>query len=107
MEDRDRQHSEALRFVAAYAPPDEEIAAGLLSSSRLSDAERVCVDALAGDLIGAVRNATGVIGGVEDLLHEYSLSTREGVAMMMLAEALVFGPYIMKKFGQPFTVMPR
>ena len=36
----------------------------------------------------AIRAKTGGLGGIEDFLHAYSLSTREGLALMVLAEAL-------------------
>ena len=35
---------------------------------------------------------TGGLGGVEDFLHEYALSTKEGLALMVLAEALLRVP---------------
>ena len=35
---------------------------------------------------------TGGLGGIEDFLHAYSLSTQEGLALMVLAEALLRVP---------------
>src|SRR6516164_8172351 len=79
-------------FSAAYAPPDEAIAPGLLrEASRASDAERR-IDAYARRLIEGIRARTGGLGGVEDFLHAYSLSTKEGLALMVLAEALLRVP---------------
>jgi RHH-type proline utilization regulon transcriptional repressor/proline dehydrogenase/delta 1-pyrroline-5-carboxylate dehydrogenase len=43
-------------------------------------------------LIGAIRADQGGFGGVEDMLREYSLSTKEGLALMVLAEALLRVP---------------
>src|SRR3974390_2784006 len=40
----------------------------------------------------SIRARTGGLGGVEDFLHAYSLSTREGLALMVLAEALLRVP---------------
>ena len=40
----------------------------------------------------AIRERTGRLGGVEDFLHAYSLSTKEGLALMVLAEALLRVP---------------
>ena len=77
---------------APYAPPDEAIAAELLASaSRRSDAE-ARIDARATRLVKAIRARTGGLGGVEDFLHAYSLSTKEGLALMVLAEALLRVP---------------
>src|SRR5262249_57996180 len=44
--------------------------------------------ALALELVEALREKTPS-GGVEGLIHEYSLSSQEGVALMCLAEALL------------------
>ena len=44
--------------------------------------------ALATRLVEALRRKTPS-GGVEGLIHEYSLSSQEGVALMCLAEALL------------------
>ena len=77
---------------APYAPPDEAIAAELLASaSRGSDAE-ARIDARATRLVEAIRARTGGLGGVEDFLHAYALSTKEGLALMVLAEALLRVP---------------
>ena len=43
-------------------------------------------------LVEAIRAKTGGLGGIEDFLHAYSLSTREGLALMVLAEALLRVP---------------
>ncbi len=79
-------------FRAPYAPPDEPIAARFLArAARPTDAEQR-IDARARRLIEAIRASSGGLGGVEDLLHAYSLSTKEGLALMMLAEALLRVP---------------
>jgi len=77
---------------APYDPPDEAIAAELLASAgRESDAE-VRIDARATRLVKAIRARTGGLGGVEVFLHAYALSTKEGLALMVLAEALLRVP---------------
>src|SRR5690606_13859220 len=48
--------------------------------------------ARAGRYIAAIRGQGGAIGGLEDFLREFSLSTREGLALMVLAEALLRVP---------------
>ena len=79
-------------FRAAYAPPDEAIVAGLLAAaSRTTEAE-ARIDARATRLVEAIRARTGGLGGVEDFLHAYALSTKEGLALMVLAEALLRVP---------------
>src|SRR3954464_15587485 len=79
-------------FTAAYAPPDEAIAARLLAqASREADAE-ARLDARTIRLVEAIRADTGGLGGIEDFLREYSLSSREGLALMVLAEALLRVP---------------
>src|ERR1043166_8469485 len=79
-------------FAAPYAPPDEGIAAELLPKASLGPAVEAWIDARAAKLVQAVRARAGGLGGIEDFLHEYSLSTREGLALMVLAEALLRGP---------------
>ncbi|HXX26439.1 MAG TPA: bifunctional proline dehydrogenase/L-glutamate gamma-semialdehyde dehydrogenase PutA [Pseudolabrys sp.] len=79
-------------FRATYAPADEAIAAQLLASaSRTVDAE-AHIDARATRLVQAIRARATGLGGVEDFLHAYALSTKEGLALMVLAEALLRVP---------------
>ena len=79
-------------FDAPYAPPDEAVAAELLpKAARAAHAEQR-IDAYAIRLIEAIRGKAGGLGGVEDFLHAYSLSTKEGLALMVLAEALLRVP---------------
>lgn len=79
-------------FSAPYAAPDEQLAAGLLREApRNADAE-VRIDKRATRLVAAIRAKSGGLGGIEDFLREYSLSTREGLALMVLAEALLRVP---------------
>ena len=77
---------------APYAPADEDIARALLAdAARPTDAESR-IDARARRLVEALRARTGGLGGVEDFLHAYALSTKEGLALMVLAEALLRVP---------------
>ena len=79
-------------FIAPYAPPDAEIATGLLSDApRAPEAERR-IDDRARRLITGIRAHAGGLGGIQDFLHAYSLSTKEGLALMVLAEALLRVP---------------
>src|ERR1700704_5242278 len=77
---------------APYAPADEEIAARFLAVTPRTAAAEVRIDARATRLIEGIRARTGGLGGIEDFLHAYSLSTKEGLALMVLAEALLRVP---------------
>src|SRR6187397_3056937 len=77
---------------APYAPPDEAIAAELLASAGRESNAEARIDARATRLVKAIRARAGGFGGVEDFLHAYSLSTKEGLALMVLAEALLRVP---------------
>jgi RHH-type proline utilization regulon transcriptional repressor/proline dehydrogenase/delta 1-pyrroline-5-carboxylate dehydrogenase len=79
-------------FQAPYAAADEDVAARLLAERPRSDAAEARIDARARHLVQAIRARTGGLGGIEDFLHAYSLSTKEGLALMVLAEALLRVP---------------
>src|SRR5580658_4664240 len=78
-------------FNAPFAPPDEVLAADFLTACAGAGAEHR-VDARARRLVEAIRAKTGGLGGVDDFLHAYALSTKEGLALMVLAEALLRVP---------------
>ena len=84
--------SEVPPFTAPFAPADEAIAARLLAAAARSDAAEARIDACATRLVEAIRARAGGLGGVEDFLHAYALSTKEGLALMVLAEALLRVP---------------
>lgn len=79
-------------FSAPYAPDDTAIAAPLLTEARLTPEQDARIDATATRLIAAIRARDDRFGGVEDMLREYALSTKEGLALMVLAEALLRVP---------------
>src|SRR5450631_2913404 len=79
-------------FAAAYAPDDRDIAARLLAASGLSAGQNAAIDRTATRLIDAIRVSDDRLGGVEDMLREFALSTKEGLALMVLAEALLRVP---------------
>jgi RHH-type proline utilization regulon transcriptional repressor/proline dehydrogenase/delta 1-pyrroline-5-carboxylate dehydrogenase len=94
-------------FEAPYAPDDGAIAARLLETARLSAEQNARIDRMASRLIGAIRANDDRFGGVEDMLREFALSTKEGLALMVLAEALLRVPdartadqFIEDKLGQ-------
>ncbi|QVQ35777.1 bifunctional proline dehydrogenase/L-glutamate gamma-semialdehyde dehydrogenase PutA [Pseudochrobactrum algeriensis] len=79
-------------FTAPYAPDDHELVSALLASVTFDDAANRRIDARASEFITNIRKQSKGIGGVEDFLREYGLSTREGLALMVLAEALLRVP---------------
>ncbi|QWG15670.1 bifunctional proline dehydrogenase/L-glutamate gamma-semialdehyde dehydrogenase PutA [Bradyrhizobium sediminis] len=94
-------------FEAAYAPNDGAMAARLLAAAALSAEQDARIDRTATRLIGAIRAHDDRLGGVEDMLREFALSTKEGLALMVLAEALLRVPdsrtadqFIEDKLGQ-------
>src|SRR5712672_1550216 len=94
-------------FSAPYAPDDGAIAARLLETARLNAEQEVRIDRTATRLIEAIRTNDDPLGGVEDMLREFALSTKEGLALMVLAEALLRVPdartadqFIEDKLGQ-------
>ncbi|MES2602619.1 MAG: bifunctional proline dehydrogenase/L-glutamate gamma-semialdehyde dehydrogenase PutA [Pseudomonadota bacterium] len=94
-------------FSAPHAPRDSEIAARLLAAPPLSAEQNARIDTMATRLIEAVRGHDGGFGGVEDMLREFALSTKEGLALMVMAEALLRVPdaatadrFIEDKLGQ-------
>ena len=80
------------RFDAPYAEADEAIARRLLATAALAPEAESRIDGRARDLISAIRAKSGGLGGIEDFLREYSLTTKEGLALMVLAEALLRVP---------------
>ena len=79
-------------FDAPYAEDDARLAAQFLQAARLAPGREARIDATARDLVAAIRARGGGFGGVEDMLREYALSTKEGLALMVLAEALLRVP---------------
>src|ERR1041384_3094327 len=79
-------------FAAPYAPPDETLAPALLQAASRGEAAEARIDGRARRLVERIRSRSGGLGGIEDFLHAYSLSTKEGLALMVLAEALLRVP---------------
>src|SRR5271168_1937119 len=79
-------------FEAPYASDDGAIAAALLQTAHLSAEANARIDRTATRLIDAIRSSDDRLGGVEDMLREFALSTKEGLALMVLAEALLRVP---------------
>jgi RHH-type transcriptional regulator, proline utilization regulon repressor / proline dehydrogenase / delta 1-pyrroline-5-carboxylate dehydrogenase len=79
-------------FSAPYAPDDVALAGRLLGAAKLGEAQEARIDLTARRLIEAIRANDDPLGGVEDMLREFALSTKEGLALMVLAEALLRVP---------------
>ncbi len=75
-------------ITSAYRRPEPLCLPPLIEAATLPDGTVAGATALARRLIERLR-AKGPGGGVEGLIHEYALSTQEGVALMCLAEALL------------------
>ncbi len=88
----DAPESRVPNFQAPYAPPDEELATGLLAGAARESAAERRIDARARRLVEAIRARASGLGGIDEFLHAYSLSTKEGLALMVLAEALLRVP---------------
>ena len=78
-------------ITSAYRRPEPACLPPLLEQARLPAAAVARATALARRLVGRLR-AKGHGSGVEGLIHEYSLSSQEGVALMCMAEALLRVP---------------
>jgi RHH-type proline utilization regulon transcriptional repressor/proline dehydrogenase/delta 1-pyrroline-5-carboxylate dehydrogenase len=76
---------------ANYLPDEDEAMKRLAASASLSTADRKAISARAADLVRAVRGSTDP-RLMEVFLSAYGLSTKEGVALMCLAEALLRVP---------------
>jgi len=94
-------------FRAPYAPDDSDLAAVLLETARLDPARERRIDQTATALIDAIRAHDDRFGGIDQMLREFALSTKEGLALMVLAEALLRVPdaltadhFIEDKLGQ-------
>src|ERR1700692_2235238 len=75
-------------ITSAYRAPEPECVPPLLKLASASTDEANRIRTLARNLVGKLRAKTRS-SGVEGLIHEYSLSSQEGVALMCLAEALL------------------
>lgn len=79
-------------FRADFAPEDADLVKRMLAETRLSPDAESRIDAKATDYIQTMRATRSGLGGVEDFMREFGLTTREGLAMMVLAEALLRVP---------------
>jgi len=74
---------------AALLADEGKLVDALIEQARTSDAERHRIEGVAVRLVEAAREGRRESGGVDSLLHEYGLSSEEGVLLLCLAEALL------------------
>lgn len=76
--------------IAAHTLADETaLVRRLIDHARFTEGERGRIETLARRLVHAVRAGRRQSGGVDEFMHEYSLSSEEGVVLMCMAEALL------------------
>jgi RHH-type proline utilization regulon transcriptional repressor/proline dehydrogenase/delta 1-pyrroline-5-carboxylate dehydrogenase len=83
-----RQTPLRVAITAACRRPEIECLPPLIEQAKLTPARTARARTLATRLVEALREKAPS-GGVEGLIHEYALSSQEGVALMCLAEALL------------------
>ncbi|PTQ81469.1 L-proline dehydrogenase /delta-1-pyrroline-5-carboxylate dehydrogenase [Nitrosospira multiformis] len=76
-------------ITSAYRRNETESVNGLLSQLDWPPSSRMRVEELARKLVSAMQGKHSHRGGVDALMHEFSLSSQEGIALMCLAEALL------------------
>ena len=74
---------------AALLAEEGPLVETLIEQARTSDDERCRIELLASDIVKAARDGRRETGGVDSFLHEYGLSSEEGVLLLCLAEALL------------------
>jgi len=77
---------------SSYRESEDKVLARLLPQAELASAANHRVSEVALRLASAIRGAHTANTGIQDLLNEYVLSTKEGVVLMCLAEALLRVP---------------
>lgn len=73
----------------AYRRDETVAVADMLQQAKMTEMEKNAADQLARQLVSKVRNERSRASGVDALMHEFTLSSQEGVALMCLAEALL------------------
>lgn len=95
----DRAAETTLRLPPDWAPAERinrhwladetALVEGMLEDYRLPTATREAIYARAAALVAGVRERQGSKGGLDAFMHEYDLSSEEGIVLMCLAEALL------------------
>ena len=74
---------------AAYLADERQLATELAEEAKVDARRSASIAARARTWVEAVRERRQTIAGVESFLHQYDLSTEEGVLLMCVAEALL------------------
>lgn len=74
-----------------YLANETDVIKTLIKNSHLNENDRINISTMAADLVNKVRNESSP-SMMEKFLGEYGLTTKEGVALMCLAEALLRVP---------------
>ncbi|WP_258547267.1 bifunctional proline dehydrogenase/L-glutamate gamma-semialdehyde dehydrogenase PutA [Thalassospira xiamenensis] len=75
-----------------YRTDEEVVVERMIEAARLAPEQSARVQDRAYQLVARVRKADNGKSGIDALLHEYELSSKEGVILMCLAEALLRVP---------------
>lgn len=86
-----RAQPDALRSAisAAYRMDEDACVEERLAQAEMAADRAAEVDRLARELVASVRESEIGAGGIDAFLHEYELSSEEGIVLMCLAEALL------------------
>jgi RHH-type transcriptional regulator, proline utilization regulon repressor / proline dehydrogenase / delta 1-pyrroline-5-carboxylate dehydrogenase len=76
-------------ITAAFRRDERDAVQWLLAQAHLNDTSRGAIQVLARRLVQSVRAQRTRASGIDALMHEFSLSSQEGVALMCVAEALL------------------
>lgn len=77
------------RITAVWRRDEQECVADILAAAQMPSSEISSIQSMAKKLVADVRQKRTRASGVDALMHEFSLSSHEGVALMCLAEALL------------------
>jgi RHH-type transcriptional regulator, proline utilization regulon repressor / proline dehydrogenase / delta 1-pyrroline-5-carboxylate dehydrogenase len=84
-----RRNPDRAAIGRALLAEEDALVEALIEQARVSEAEQRRIELLAGRLVEATRAGRRETGGVDSFLHEYGLSSEEGVLLLCLAEALL------------------
>ena len=77
------------RLSAPYLTDESSAVRLLIGEARIPQRDRDAVDRIARKLVQRLRQNRSELGGLDAFMDEYDLSSREGVVLMCLAEALL------------------
>ena len=77
------------RIAELYLADEARLVEQLIAQARFTAEEQRRIEALAVTLVHAAREGRRQFGGIDAFMHEYGLTSEEGVILMCLAEALL------------------